>query len=55
MEKLTRTDFNNAISTINRYYRQITGKKECVNFYVDYIQPLQNHINECENKIELKK
>ncbi|MFW5847444.1 MAG: hypothetical protein ACOCVF_00800 [bacterium] len=48
-DKLTREDFNNAIKTINCYYRQITGRKECLDFYLDFIQPLKRHIKGFES------
>lgn len=54
MKDISREDFNNAISTINKYHRQLTGKGECVLFYVDYVQPMREVVNKLENKEETK-
>ena len=48
-KKLNETDFHKAIATINTYYRQVTGKKECILFYVKYVQPIIIHIEEIQN------
>ena len=39
-KKIAKKDFDKAIGTINTYYRQITGKNECIQFFVDFVQPI---------------
>ena len=47
-ETVQRKDFENAIKTINCYYRKITGKKDCLIFYVDYVQPIKILIDDID-------
>jgi hypothetical protein len=47
-ETVERKDFDNAIKTINCYYRKITGREECLAFYVDKVQPIVIIIEDIE-------
>lgn len=49
---VTREEFDDAIKTINCYHRKVTGKKECIGFYVDHVQPIVILINELDGHKE---
>ena len=46
---ITKEKAHEALKTLNIYYRQITGKKECIGFYVDYVQPIKILFEKIEN------
>ena len=41
MTEVTHKDFQEAIKTIAIYYRKATQRKECVDFYVKFIEPIK--------------
>lgn len=43
-QEVNEIHYKNALITIQKYYRKITGKKESLIFYVDFIQPIKKHI-----------
>lgn len=50
MENVTKNEYEEALRKVQKYYRQITGKKESVNFYIFYIQPIRKCIELCEGE-----
>ena len=46
---ITKEEAREALKTLNVYYRQITGKKECITFYVKYVQPILIIFEKIEN------
>jgi len=43
--KVTQDEYEDALKIIMKYHRQVTGKKESIGFYVDYIQPIKSFLN----------
>lgn len=44
MAEVTNNDFKEAIKTIAMYYRKVTQRKECVDFYVKFIEPIKKEV-----------
>jgi hypothetical protein len=44
-DEITQIDFENALKTIMKYYRKVTNRKESVDFYVKFIQPIKKEID----------
>ena len=44
MAEVTHKDFKEAIKTIAMYYRKVTQRQECVDFYVKFIEPIKKEV-----------
>ena len=51
-DELTYDNFKKALKMINCYYRQISGRDECIAFHVKYIQPIEEFIIQHQTTIK---
>ena len=45
-EEVSHDNYKKALKMINKYYRQVSGRKECIAFHVKYIQPIEEFIKQ---------
>jgi len=45
-EEVSHDNYKKALKMINKYYRQISGRSECIAFHIKYIQPIEEFIKQ---------
>jgi hypothetical protein len=45
-------NYKEALKIINCYYRQVSGRDECVAFHIKYIQPIEEFIKQHQTSIK---